>query len=391
MPKKKESLRIAANNNYSELWIPEELKPYLNDTPEIRALLEGFTSFTPHKWDPDALVEWVSTTFSTSLAENLLTADGYERARNLYTQRRIKVEDWALSRPGWWATFEGWRTRHLADSFIYEPPMITPEELPLACESWWRMYIKEPVESDPRRRCAYLVAAGLLPKDFTADDLIQFAANRRREPSPDTTYAEWELTQEGNAELTAGVRKKTEARTRRTRKIKNFDIPARLKVNCWEGLAVEVHESLIRVSSKDTPKNAIDIGFNELGIDKGQAGKANNSFRLILFLAKTPGEYNPDKDKNYYGGPDGPNRFKQDLFRLNRCLREAIGLTGTPIWRSRKKEDMGIVKTRFEIYLSGREQTRTDSKGNVTHIVSDQTVKNMKRVTASPEVIQKSQ
>ena len=63
------------------------------------------------------------------------------------------------------------------------------------------------MESDPRRRCAYLVA-GLLPKDFTADDLIQFAANRRREPSPDTTYAEWELTPEGNAELTAGVRRK---------------------------------------------------------------------------------------------------------------------------------------------------------------------------------------
>ena len=88
-------------------------------TPRDQGFTRRIYFVHTHKWDPDALVEWVSTTFSTSLAENLLTADGYERARNLYTQRRIKVEDWALSRPGWWATFEGWRTRHLADSFSF--------------------------------------------------------------------------------------------------------------------------------------------------------------------------------------------------------------------------------------------------------------------------------
>lgn len=388
MPKKKESLRITANNNYSELWIPEELKPYLNDTPEIRALLERFTSFTPHKWDPDALVEWVSTTFSTSLAENLLTANGYERARTLFSKRRIQVEDWALSRPGWWEIFEARREKHLADYFIYEPPLITPEKLPLALESWWHMYIKEPVESDPRRRCAYLVAAGLLPKDFTADDLIRFAANRRREPSPDTTYAEWDLTDQGNTYLIA-KNKKTSVRTKTgLHKKEPLNVASTLGVNCWEGLIIGLEDTLIRAYAKESERAPKEISLDEMGIKKGKGNTANNSYRLLLMLAARPGRYNPEEDKEFYGDGGGVKRFKQDLFRLNKGLRETFGLKGVPISRSRRTEDKGIVRTLFELRREDDEKTILDSKGTKKEIASMENTKKMKRKDLTPEEIE---
>ncbi len=117
-------------------WLLDKLKPYLRDNPEISELLHSFESFTPHDWHADDLIECGATTLKTSLANTKLSDIGYVKAKELFSKHCIPIEDWALSRPGWWDTFEKWRDGSLKDYFIYERPEIAPDELPLERESW---------------------------------------------------------------------------------------------------------------------------------------------------------------------------------------------------------------------------------------------------------------
>lgn len=353
-------------------WLPTALKPYIRDLPEINELLQRFDSFIPKDWKANDLIEWVANTLSTSLANTGLSDKGYDRAKKIFSKRRIPIEDWALSRPGWWESFGCYRERSLADYFIYEPPEITPEELPLELESWWHLYIKEPVEPNPRRRCAYLVAAGFLQKTFTADDLIMFVAKQRQKPLPDTTYAEWELSNKGDDYL-AGIKNLSDQS--HIGQLSNSGNDSKTT----EGIAVNQNEPSKELKNKST--NTVNKLAHKLGVTKWENitiyFNPLNGWFIVKGGGKPPQHCSPDKlgmargktkedasypltilsnlilfqkkyhyaDERMYQKDDGYRRFKRHLSLLNDKLRKVFGLDGTPVNLDRQRKVTSKFKT----------------------------------------------
>jgi len=209
MPKRKEASKgtprakqAGTADRSTEEWLSKEQKPFFNDTDEVRGVLErwGFSAQLPL----EDTFYWVYTTLPMTTAMKVLTDVGRERVEQLFsTQREYSYEDWALLRPGWWESIERKRERGnattLRDYWGNTPPDISGVEVPVLAEHWWNKNIRfktSSQESDPKRRIAYLIVAGLL-KDVSEDGLVRFVASKIENPSSDTRYAEWGLTKKG--------------------------------------------------------------------------------------------------------------------------------------------------------------------------------------------------
>ena len=381
--KKKKQASKKRQATAKQEWLTEEQKLYIHDTDEVRKYLSRWETFTPNCWTEEEAVSWVATTVPMSWTNFILTTEGYQLAEQLYSDEREYTEEaWALLRPGWWEDIE---SKHdasnvtLADFWATTPPDISGITVPALTEHWWRTYIQFKAgeqESDPRTRCAYLVAAGLLPNPFTEDDLIRFAESQIENPNPDTRYAEWDLTEKGFERLdnlangetppgggdadtsTAKERDKGRAKRKPKSAVKK-NIAAKLDVNAWEAITLEIDGNLVRVNGGKRGRG-VDLEYNDLGIGRGENKDMTNRLARLLIMIAAAAQDKPYKpaDDEFYLGAKGLDNFNTHMSRLNKALRESFGLKDNPVHLN----EAGAVETCFKITAAGEDMI-TDKDG----------------------------
>jgi len=325
------SLVEAPGTGYRPPVIPAEVRHLFQNPDEAVERLGPWESnnlrLIEGETDSDKYAEQLGLRVPADKLEAVLTPEAFEHVKTLVGTPKNIARFRAVESGEWWVarTFRGVRKGYLIEDLAppkFNPPGVEIDDLR---QAWMQNYVAAPASDDRIVRCSNLVAAGLLPQNFTLLDLLVFV-NRGKIPflpSDDRDWIGWTLNARGAERLEEQL---DEARGAKmpaaiTPSKKDGHLAADVGANSWQELEIRVLASGLDFRREGTGSDFIRKTWGALNF-KGRKAE----YGLLMSIAQAEG--NLAKGKDYKTRP-------KTLCCLNKTLRDAFGLAGRPFRNTR--------------------------------------------------------
>lgn len=347
------SLVEAPGTGYRPPVIPAEVRHLFQNPDEAVERLGPWESnnlrLIEGETDSDKYAEQLGLRVPADKLEAVLTPEAFEHVKTLLGTPKNIARFRAVEPGECWAArlFQKWRKGYLIEDLVPESNEFPVVEIDDLRQVWMQNYITAPASDDRIVRCSNLVAAGLLPQNFTLLDLLVFV-NRGKIPflpSDDRDWIGWTLNARGAERLEelldeARGSKKPAAHTPPK---KGGHLAEDVGASSWGELHVAWCTSGLRVKKKGAPGEGQLVKWEDMGWTVRNVDE-DKRIRLLGRMAAGEGSF---EEENSHGVASVRKRVEKDL-----CRR--FGLPG-----GRKKGPLyykaGRSYTRFGVFCMARD------------------------------------